>query len=394
MMQIRIPAATTKAATQITSRARRVWRHTGAAWRVALAFCALVTASNLVLDHAGGAIAVQGDAWGALQQIQACEARTSTPDVVILGSSRAQAGIAPPVIESELASRLGRPIIACDLAVTTSVPLEDYFILRRLISDGVHPRFIIYATADYAFNSAIVDRNTPVQDNVTYLTTLGDLPDLAQSHVASGTGGILTESSWYLNFIAARLVRFYADRRGFEIALCQHSPAFGPCPGILPGDAETVSSPQTPERIYPIDRAEGWYPLPEATARSLANSAWQYTGWLANYHVSSEALGYLGRIVALARQQHAGIILVNTPILPQHLTFFPAPTDYLEYLRAIERFSVVQRVPFYDFGLDYDDNLADFADTNHLNYWGALAFTGMLAADVVTPEYQAQVLGR
>ncbi len=357
-------------------------------WRIALTFLLLLALSNLALDRFGGDISIQGDAWGALQQIAACEQQSATPDVVILGSSRAQAGIAPPVLAGELEARLGRRFIICDMAVTTSVPMEDYYMLRKLLDDGVRPRLIIYATADFAFNTPVTETNVPVRDNLEYLAQLRDLPDIARTHVADGTGSLFQSSSWYLDFAAARLVRFYADRRGFEIALCKLKPDFGPCPGILPDDAATVASPELPGRVYPIDAREGWYPLPEATTLSLENSRWQYTTWLAHYQVAPDALDFLGRLVDLARANHAGIVLLNTPILPQHLAFFPQPSDYLHYLNALQQFAATHHVPFYDEGLGFDDAQGDFADTNHLNYWGALAFTGWLGVHVVLPQFQ------
>ena len=360
-------------------------------WRIALLFLCFIVVSNVVLDHFGGEIAVEGDAWGALRQLAACEKQSHTPDVVILGSSRAQAGIAPPALDGELSTRLGRRFITCDLAVTTSVPMEDYYMLRRLLADGVHPKFIIYATADFAFNTAVTETNVPVRDNLEYLAQLSDLPDLIHSHVADGTGSLFASTSWYLDFVAARLSRFYADRRGFQIALCQLQPSFGPCPNILPNYATVVSSPATPLRTYPIDAAEGWYPLPEATQRSLDNSRYQYTTWLTHYQVAPDALDFLGRLVDLAHSNHIGIILLNTPILPQHLAFFPKPTDYLTYLDALHQFAQVHNVPFYDEGLGFDDDINDFADTNHLNYWGALAYTGWLGTQVILPEFQRQV---
>ncbi len=360
-------------------------------WRIALVTLVLLTLTNLALDRFGGPISVEGDAWGALRQLAACERQGTTPDVVILGSSRAQAGIAPPILDAELAPRLGHRVITCDLAVTTSVPMEDFYLLRHLLDDGVHPRFLIYATADFAFNTAVTEVNVPVRDNVQYVARLGDLADLTRTHIADGTGPPWDGASWYLNFAMARLVRPYADRRGFEVALCQMGPDFGPCPDIMPHYPTAVASPETPLRTYPIDAAEGWYPLPEATPLSLENSRWQYTDWLKHYAVAPDALDYLGRIVALTRANHMGMVLLNTPILPQHLAFFPQADDYLRYLDALHGFADAHGVPFYDEALGLDDDANDFADTNHLNYWGALAFTGWLTLHVVLPEYQRQL---
>lgn len=362
-------------------------------WRVAILFLLLVVLSNLVLDAVGGDLAVNSDSWGAVGQITACERQSATPDIVIMGSSRAQAGVSPTALSGEVGARLHQHIVACDMAVTTSVPMQDYFMLRRLLEDGVRPRFLIYATADFEFNSPVTETNPPVHDNLQYVARLTDLPALAQSHVADVRPDQPNAPSWYGDFIAGRLVRFYADRRGFQIALCQLAPTFGPCPGIIPGPPVAVASPATPLRTYPIDVAHGWYPLPEATQRSLDNSRGQYTAWLAHYQVAPDALEYLGKLVDLARANHIGIVLLNTPILPRHLAFFPKPADYLTYLDALHTFSQAHDVPFYDEGLGYDDNLADFADTNHLNYWGAIQFSGWLGVHVVVPEYQRQVLG-
>ena len=360
-------------------------------WRVALATLMMLSFTNFALDRFGGTISVEGDGWGALRQLAACERQGNAPDIVILGSSRAQAGIAPPVLDAELATRLGHRVITCDLAVSASVPLEDYYLLRRLLEDGVHPRFLVYATAEFAFNAAVTETNFPVRDNVRYLARLSDLPDLTHTHIADGTGSSGHPVSWYLDFAMARLMRPYADRRGFEIALCQLQPKYGPCPTIVPHYPTTVASPELPGRTYPIDAAEGWYPLPEATPSSLDYSRWQYTSWLARYAVAPDALNYLGRIVDLTRTNYMGMVLVNTPILPQHLAFFPNSGDYLIYLDALHHFADAHNVPFYDESFSFDGDLNDFADTNHLNYWGALAFTGWLALHVVLPEYQQQL---
>ncbi len=376
---------------------RRAWtvaRRVPPPWRMALAMLALLLLSNLALDTLGAPLAVESDAWGALAQIARCERQSQTPDIVVLGSSRAQAGIAPPILDGEVSARLGQRIVTCDMAVTTSVPMQDYLMLRKLLADGVRPRFIVYATADYEFNSPVAETNVPVRDNLEYLSTLGDLPALARSRVADPSAGPWNGGSWYVDFAATRLVRAYGDRLGIEIALCRLAPAFGPCPSLIPTPATAVRSTAAPGNTYPIDEAQGWYPLPEATDRSLLNSRAQYTAWLSHYQVSPDALDYLGKLVTLARDHHIGIVLVNTPILPRHLAFFPRVTDYLTYLDALYRFAAAHGVPFYDEGLGLMDDQADFADTNHLDYWGALAFTGWLGAHVVAPEFARQVLGQ
>jgi hypothetical protein len=376
-------------------RTRGRWRAFGQqvplAWRIVLALVAGILVSNVAIGVWGSDLTRQSDAWGALSQLAACEDKGPTPDVVIMGSSRAQAGIAPPVLSDELSARLGQRIVSCDMAVTTSIPVQNYLMLHKLLADGIHPRFVIYATADYEFNSPVAETNVPVLDNLEYLATPGDLPDLMRIGVG---GQHWNNTSWALDFAATQLVRAYGDRRGIQIALCGLAPQFGPCPSILPApQATSVQSTVAPGRSYPLDIADGWYPLPEATTRSLLNSQAQYQQWLSNYQVSPDALSYLGKLVDLCHASHIGIVLVNMPMLPQQLAFYPVLTDYLTYIGALYRFSDEHGVPFYDEGLGLMDDRSDFADTNHLDYWGALSFTGWLAVHVVEPEFQRQVLG-
>lgn len=358
-------------------------------WRVALAFVALVVMSNAWLDGMHTNLVTDGNVWGAVKQLEACERQGTSPDVLIIGSSRAQAGIAPPIIAAQFDNAFGRRTIICDLAVTTSVPMQDYYLLRKLLRDGIHPKFIIYATADFAFNSPAIQPQEPVRDNMDYLATLADLPNIMQMPVADTRQPAVNGAPWLLDFVASRLFRVYADRKGFQIALCRWKPDFGPCPDILAGTVLDHT-----RYIYPVDPAQGWYPLPEATAVSLQNSANQYRVWLAHYQVAPDALAYLDQTVQLARKQGIGLILLNTPILPQHLAFFPQVSDYATYVDTLHRFAEAHGVPFYDEGLGFDDNLADFADTNHLNYWGAIHFTGWLTKQILIPEFRHQVLTR
>jgi hypothetical protein len=360
-------------------------------WRIMLVFVTLIAISNVALDKLGSGLAQTSDGWGALNQIAACEHQSMTPNIVVMGSSHAQAGIAPPVLDGEVAARLDKPIITCNVGVTTSVPMQDNYMLRRLIDDGVRPKFIIYVASDYAFNSPIAEQNQPVLENLEYLTNLSDLPAIANTTVGKQS---IDKVPWAMDFAEGQLVRLYADRQGIQDALCQIKPDFGPCPDLLPSPAYPVASPDTPLRVYPIDKAQGWYPLPEATTKSLLNSQYQYKSWLRNYQVSPDALHYLGRLVDLARSYHIGMIMINMPVLPRQLAFYPQVGDYVTYLDALYQFSHDHSVPFYDEGLGWDDDINDFADTNHLNYWGALAFTGWLGVHAVVPEYQRQVLGQ
>ncbi len=318
-------------------------------WRVVLIFVLLVLLSNMALDTVGSALATNSDEWGALQQLRACEHQSHTPDVVVLGTSRAQAGIAPPILSAQMSEALGRHIVVCDVAVTTSVPLEDRYMLRQLLADGVHPRLVVYATAEFTYNSDIAQSNTPVRDNIEYLARLSDLPDLLQTSLGDPAQGQWnTSGAWYLDFIATRLFRLYADRRGIQIAVCQLIPAFGPCPGIVPQPATTVASPATPRRTYPIDAAQGWYPLPEMTARSLQNSQQQYSWWLSAFHVAPDALQALAAMADLARSAGCGFVVITTPLLPRHLAFFPQVADYSAYLDTLYQFSAQHHMPFYD----------------------------------------------
>ena len=251
---------------------RHWWRGVPLAGRVIVVFVALVLVGNGALDRFGGQLAQASDSWGALGQIAACEHQSMTPDIIILGSSHAQAGIAPPILDSEVATRLDRPIITCNLGITTSAPIQDYYVLRRLIADGVRPKFLIYVPSDYAFNSPVAEQNGPLLQNLEYVAGLSDLPDIASTIVSHQQ---INGVPWPVDFVEGHLFRPFADRLGLQLLLCQRTPAFGPCPAISPPPDHPVASPATPLRVYPLDKAQGWYPLPEATATSLLNSQYQ-----------------------------------------------------------------------------------------------------------------------
>jgi hypothetical protein len=39
-------------------------------------------------------------------------------------------------------------------------------------------------------------------------------------------------------------------------------------------------------------------------------------------------------------------------------------------------------------GLGFINNPSDFADSNHLNYWGAIHFSGLISTQIILPELQ------
>ena len=119
----------------------------------------------------------------------------------------------------------------------------------------------------------------------------------------------------------------------------------------------------------------------EAEAKAVAERYYYVVGDVAA--PSSVATTYLLNIIDLLEVREVGLVLVSTPVHPEYLANIPKPfSDHFEHLTAIAR----QRDVMVVDGSTYLRPDMGFADLQHLNHAGSIAFTNLLIRDLGLDE--------
>jgi hypothetical protein len=115
-----------------------------------------------------------------------------TPDIMVIGSSRALQGLNPQVLQQQLAQQeLASPNVYT-FAVNGATAQVVSFIVRRLLTPDQMPQMIVWAGGSRSFNSGRVDRTfAKILESPGYEAVLrGDRPEIGWIDGAKSASGI------------------------------------------------------------------------------------------------------------------------------------------------------------------------------------------------------------
>lgn len=316
-----------------------------------------------------------------LGKAQRCESLGRRPDVVFLGSSRAEDGTDAPLVDT-LAAREGKPILSCNLAMSGATFASDYFMLKRVIEDGYTPKLVVENLFEFNINAnGDVDHYAPGYNHARWLADAEDVSAL-QPTFGAGSAEIMQSA----DFLAQKLIPLYGDRIGVLKTICQGS-TFGPC-----GDPQTGVS-WAHRDWYKADQLHGWRPaegpslanLPPDRQQDLQDAiAYFRNVYLRNFKLIDHEPTYLAKLVALAQAHHIPLAFVVSPLNQRYLDLLPA-AEWTQIHAYWQAFSDAHHVPFYDESQDHDYTDADFHDPHHLSVEGAQKYSAWLEHTIVQP---------
>lgn len=324
-----------------------------------------------------------------LLKVQECESLGRAPDVLLVGSSRAENGEAAPVVDQTLIHSMGARVLTCNIGMSGSTFESDYFALKRMIEDGSVPRLVIENAFEFNINAnGGADAYYPAIHHATWLADTSD----AEAFRTATAG----QPDWpgSANFLAQKLIPIYGDRVGLLKAICQQV-QWGPC-----GEPEEGVS-WANRFFYLHDPYRGWHPLTdrnmsEQTADEQQNIASELAYFRTNYVQRFQLLRghpeYLRKLVSLAHAYHVRVALVVTP-LHQLYRALLSPAQWQAIMAYWQTFSNENSVSFYDESQATGYADADFRDPHHLAARGAEKFARWMALHVVAPELGLQTAG-
>jgi hypothetical protein len=340
-------------------------------------------------------------------------AAMGTPDVLIVGSSRALVGLDPTQLQQALAAQGKGNLKIFNFAVNGGTAQMVDFQLRQLLTRDQLPRLILWADGVRAFNSGRSDRtySSLVASQGYKRLKVGDRPRLPQgksetTEACDAIPGTSMSSAIPLKSNAsagsASSTATTEDWRLSRLSLENTSNS------VSSSDERSLSTQPTDELIaqrLPLGRstnsysssaidANGFLPLdnrfnPEIYYQKNPQVTGRYDSDYQPFSLAGQQAVALNSIKALARQQKIPLVVVNLPLTQDYLDSVRQNREQ-QFLQWMQR-QVSPGFVFINLGSQWTTEYKYFTDPSHLNRYGAAAVANLLAANRQIPWPQPRL---
>lgn len=312
-------------------------------------------------------------------------ASVGTPDILIVGSSRALQGVDPQKLQQSLAEQGYSELNIFNFGVNGATAQVVEFQLRELLLPEQLPKLIIWADGSRALNNGRDDR-----------TYRGILNSEGAKRLMAGYHPRLPQTE-------ARPVSFcyqFPQECPQTIPLIHSSsPNFSPSnysfnPVVKPVNISSLNSPKEELEIanltlMPIDElvrnidAQGFLPIslryhPKSYYQKRPLVSGRYDQDYQNFHLGGQQEKALKNVIKFIQERKIPLIFVNLPVTD----------DYLDHFRHQAERKFQQRMTFLarqggfiflDLSTAFPQKNDFFVDPSHLNQFGAKAVSERLA---------------
>ncbi|MEG4084486.1 hypothetical protein [Microcoleus sp. POL10_C6] len=352
-------------------------------------------------------------------------AAVGPPDVLIVGSSRALQGVDPRQLKQSLAQR-GRPgLKVFNFSVNGATAQVVDFQLRRLLKPGHLPQMIVWADGVRAFNSGRDDRtfNSIVDSEGSQLLAAGIRPQLeleepneipmcyrfpqpcannnfrkaftSIDRQSSGTGILPVASNATGGQDTHPPIKFLSSGRTGILPVASNAARYEVQP--IAADAATQKT-----QLIPVSRrttvalrqlnqladsidSNGFMAMsgtynPNTYYRERAYVSGQYDRDYENFNLGGKQAAAFNSVVAFTKARKIPLIFVNLPLTDDYLdgTRLRAEQQFRQRMQQLSR---QKGFAFRDLSQRWPGRNDYFVDPSHLNRFGAIAVSRLLAAD-------------
>ena len=339
-------------------------------------------------------------------------ATVGPPDVLIVGSSRALQGVDPKQLKQSLAQR-GRPgLKVFNFSVNGATAQVVDFQLRRLLKPDHLPQMIVWADGVRAFNSGRDDRtfNSIVDSEGSQLLAAGIRPQLPSDEPSvipqcyrfpqrcpNNTfrrGLTSVVRPLWGGHLARPTIKFLSSGTGIlpvaeNAARYELKPiaadAATPQAQLIPvSPPTTVAIRQVSQLADSID-SNGFMPIsgrynPNTYYRERAYVSGQYDRDYENFNLGGKQATAFNSVVAFTKARKIPLIFVNLPLTDDYLdgTRLWAEQQFRQRMQQLSR---QKGFMFRDLSQRWPGRNDYFFDPSHLNQFGAIAVSRLLATD-------------
>ena len=316
-------------------------------------------------------------------------AAVGPPDVLIVGSSRALQGVDPKQLKQSLAANGSPGLKVFNFAVNGATAQVVDFQLRRLLKPDHLPQMIVWADGVRAFNSGRDDRtfNSIVDSEGSQLLAAGVRPTLA-----SDEPNVIPQCYRFPQPCAENTFRRSQAsvdrplRGGQDVHPTIQFMSSGT--GILPvaknARQTKVAIRQVSELADAID-SNGFMSMsgsynPNTYYRQRAYVSGRYDRDYEDFNLSGQQATAFNSVVAFTKTRKIPLIFVNLPLTDDYLDPTRRSAEQ-QFRQRMQQLSRQKGFAFRDFSQRWPNRNEYFLDPSHLNRFGAIAVSRILAAD-------------
>lgn len=301
-------------------------------------------------------------------------ATVGPPDVLIVGSSRALQGVDPKALKQSLAQKGRSGLTIFNFAVNGATAQVVDFQLRRLLKPQHLPQMIVWADGVRAFNSGRVDRtfNSIIASEGNQLLLAGIRPKLPEDEP-----NVIPQCYQFPqpcrsgSFQKASIlpVAKIDDRRI----------------GILPVANIAVMAINPVSDLADSIDSNGFMPL---SARYNPNTYYNDRPYVSgrfdrdyeNFNLGGKQAQAFNSVIALTKSRKIPLVFVNLPLTDDYLddTRIWAQQQFRQRMQQLSR---QKGFAFRDLSQQWPSRHEYFFDPSHLNRFGAIAVSRLIAAD-------------
>ena len=326
-------------------------------------------------------------------------AAVGTPDVLIVGSSRALVGVDPQQLQQVLAISGKGNLKVFNFGVNGATAQIIDLQLRQLLTREQLPRLIIWADGVRAFNSGRVDRTyNSLMASVGYKRLIiGDRPRLPQSkpettdacenlpgtsmsNASTNSGSTAVSERWQLAQMSLETTNRLVPSRNNPLLLAQLGEAPVAQRLTLLGNATGYStSAINGNGFLPIDSRFA----PATYYQQNPRVVGRYDSDYQPFNLTGQQSIALNSIKTFVRQQQIPLVFVNLPLTQDYLDPVRRNREQL-FSQLMQRQAGVGFI-FIDLGRQWLTQHQYFTDPSHLNRYGAAAVATQLATNPQIP---------
>lgn len=328
-------------------------------------------------------------------------ATIGTPDVLIVGSSRAVQGVDPIAMQQALAARGLSGLKIFNFGINGATAQVVDFQLRKLLAPNQLPRLIIWADGVRAFNNGRVDQtyNSIASSEGSRLLTAGIRPQLPSSQYYYNARCYQFPSSCN-DFLSQKLPYSLPSKQLLppakageysEVTISNDS-SKPPLDGevFVPDDELLVAAEATLEEIARAIDANGFLSIstqfnPSSYYRQRPYVAGKYDRDYTGLYLGGSQEQAFRSILEFVNARRIPLVFVNLPLTDRYLDSVRWSADQ-QFAWWMQGFA--NRYGFTFINLNLSTQLARneyFVDPSHLNRYGASAVARRLAGDRSIP---------
>lgn len=281
------------------------------------------------------------------------------PDVVVMGSSRAYAGLSPSIIERQVFQKTGKRIRAFSIAQRGGAIRTDRVIIRDVLKGKKRPGLILLGVDTRGFNS-----NNHIQDEIyfKYYATQRDILSEDGSITLAELGwraqGFIRDTSNLLRLVESS--PWQSDHKEQLALLTKHHGAIPVERSVADLDGEELALMKS--RLFSVRGEE-----------------------LKRYEIEGVADHAFKSIISLCDERNIKLVVVNMPVHPEFMDIYrnDERSRFLEYIVPACEHAHVEFANLQE-EVALDDT--EFWDLGHVNKYGAEIIGRYITEELLLPE--------